>query len=177
MDLGGGGREGSEKITATITKAAISTNKVGTDQIHCLARGLLHLPVGRAAVTTIAPAVVVAMSRLYSHPSVADASDLIFVDDDSDNLSHLIELYSPLSSTGGGAFTVFLPSGNVSVSSHSVGNCNFDGQHGGLLMGGLQGIGVTGRVAFWLGAVDITEGYGTPFDQGITVSFARYVTV
>lgn len=39
MDLGGGGREGSEKITATITKAAISTNKVGTDQIHCLARG------------------------------------------------------------------------------------------------------------------------------------------
>lgn len=151
MDLGGGGREGSKKITATITKAAISTNKVGTDQIHCLARGacffpscswrgvgLLHLPVGRAAVTTIAPAVVVAMSRLYSHPSVADASDLIFVDDDSDNLSHLIELYSPLSSTGGGAFTVFLPSGNVSVSSHSVGNCNFDGQHGGLLMGGLQ---------------------------------------
>uniref|UniRef100_A0A0E0QKP4 Uncharacterized protein n=1 Tax=Oryza rufipogon TaxID=4529 RepID=A0A0E0QKP4_ORYRU len=151
MDLGGGGREGSEKITATITKAAISTNKVGTDQIHCLARGLLHLPVGQAAVTTIAPTVVVAMSRLYSHPSVADASDLIFVDDDSDNLSHLIELYSPLSSTGGGAFTVFLPSGN--------------------------GIGVTGRVAFWLGAVDITEGYGTPFDQGITVSFARYVTV
>uniref|UniRef100_A0A0E0LU98 Uncharacterized protein n=1 Tax=Oryza punctata TaxID=4537 RepID=A0A0E0LU98_ORYPU len=66
--------------------------------------------------------ITVATSRVCSHPSAADASNLIFIDDGNDYLPHLLELRSSLSSTGSGAFGGFLPNGCALIPFHGIGD-------------------------------------------------------